>query len=329
MWASRLPYLGRAQRALEREVPRKGGVNKGCLEAILAGSPRPAGLHFSGKKCKKMKINVATWNVRTMLDKDYDKRPERRTTLIAKELHRYNIDIAALQETRLEGQGQAQEKEYTSFWSGRVGGRREAGVAFAISNKFASKLTSLPTGLSERIILLRTPIGNDHDCYLSVISFYAPTMMYPDEEKEAFYEKLAEVVDRVPMEDKLLILGDFYAIVGNAHTTYDGTLGKFGKGKKNSNGELMLQFCTQRGLSIANTFFQQPDMNFFTWRHPRSKHLHLIDYVVTRKSCMPEILSTKAIRGAECSTYHYMVWSQLRLQLIFPRRKDPSNTPGG
>ena len=56
-----------------------------------------------------------------MLDKDYDTRPERRTALIAKELHRYNIDIAALQETRLEGQGQEQEKEYTFFWSGRVG----------------------------------------------------------------------------------------------------------------------------------------------------------------------------------------------------------------
>ena len=117
---------------------------------------------------------------------------------------------------------------------------RETGVAFAISNKFASKLTSLPTGLSERIILLRAPTGND--CYLSVINVYAPTMMYPDEEKEAFYEKLAEVVDRVPREEKLLILGDFNARVCNDHTTYDGTLGKFGKGKKNSNGELIFFF---------------------------------------------------------------------------------------
>ena len=83
-----------------------------------------------------------------MLDNDdADTRSERRTAMIAKELHRYKIDIAALQETRLERQGQVQEKEYTFFWSGRAGGRRVAGVAFAISNKFATKLTSLPTGL--------------------------------------------------------------------------------------------------------------------------------------------------------------------------------------
>ena len=244
-----------------------------------------------------MKMNVATWNVRTMLDKDND-------TRIAKELHRYNIDIAALQETTQEGQGQVQEKEYTFSWSGREDERREAGVAFAISNKFASKLTSLtslPTGkdYSSARPNRQWPLPFRHQCV-------SPTMMYPDDEKEPFYEKLAEVVDRVPRDDKLLILGDFNARVGNGHTTYDGTLGKFGKGNNNSNDELMLQCCTQRGLSITNIFFQQPDKNFFTWRHPRSKHSHLLDYVVTRKTCMPEILSTKAMRGAECSTDHYM-----------------------
>ena len=33
--------------------------------------------------------------------------------MIAKELHRYNIDIAALQETRLEGEGQV----HWRYWS--------------------------------------------------------------------------------------------------------------------------------------------------------------------------------------------------------------------
>jgi len=49
---------------------------------------------------KKIKFTVATWNVRTMLDKET--RPERRTAMIAKEIERYKIDITALQETRLK-----------------------------------------------------------------------------------------------------------------------------------------------------------------------------------------------------------------------------------
>ena len=168
---------------------------------------------------------------------DNDTRPERRTALIAKELHCYGIDVAALQETRLQGQGQLQEENYTFFWNGRTDERREAGVAFAISNKLAQKLTSLPTGISERIMTLRMPLAKER--FLTLVCVYAPTMMYSSEDKETFYHSLADVVDQVPNTDKLLMLGDLNARVGNDDATYEGTLGKFGKGKKNSNGELL------------------------------------------------------------------------------------------
>jgi len=43
------------------------------------------------------------------MDSDSFHRPARRTTLIAAELHRYNIDIAALSETRLADEGSLTE----------------------------------------------------------------------------------------------------------------------------------------------------------------------------------------------------------------------------
>jgi len=89
-------------------------------------------------------------------------------------------------------------------------------------------------------------------------------MTYSDEEKEAFYQKLAETVDRVLQQDELLILGDFNARVGKDYGTYEGTIGKFGKEKINSNGERMLAFCTEHQLCVTNTFFKQPDKNYFT-----------------------------------------------------------------
>ncbi len=47
-------------------------------------------------------------------------RPERRTALVAAELRRYNVDIAALSETRIAEQGSLVEAEqgYTFFWRG-------------------------------------------------------------------------------------------------------------------------------------------------------------------------------------------------------------------
>jgi len=49
-----------------------------------------------------------------------DSRPPRRTALIAAELNRYKIDIAALSETRLAEEGSLSEvgEGYTFFWKG-------------------------------------------------------------------------------------------------------------------------------------------------------------------------------------------------------------------
>ncbi len=53
-----------------------------------------------------MPLKLATWNVRTLLDRDDSDRPQRRTVLIAHELSRYSIDIDALSETRFPGEGE-------------------------------------------------------------------------------------------------------------------------------------------------------------------------------------------------------------------------------
>ena len=252
---------------------------------------------------------------------DNDKRPERRTALIAKELQSLNIDIAALQETRLEKQGNIREEVYSFYWIGKEEGRRDAGVAFAIKNDIASKLPSMPKGVTERIMTLRLPIGKER--FLTLINVYAPTMTYPDEDKEAFYRLLSTTIDKVPTADKLIVLGDFNARVGKDFSTYKGVLGKHSKGNKNSNGDLLLSLCTQKDLCITNTFFDQPDKNFFSWMHPRSKHWHLLDYILTRREDLPEILCTKSMRGPECSTDHYLIRTQIRPRPQFKRRKTP------
>ena len=109
---------------------------------------------------------VVSWNVQTLLDGNNC--PERRTAFIAKELARYSVDIATLQETRLEGQGQLKESTHTFFWIGKPEGCREASVAFAISNTIVSKLPKLPHVISERFMHLRISLAKD--IYLSMIN---------------------------------------------------------------------------------------------------------------------------------------------------------------
>ena len=61
--------------------------------------------------------------------------------------------------------------------------------------------------------------------------------------------------------------------------------------------------------------------------HPRSKHYHLLDYMVTCKVDLADILSTKAMQGAECLTDHNLVRSCQRMMVALPRWKTPITEP--
>ena len=69
------------------------------------------------KKLKTTPLTIGSWNVRTLMDNPNANRPERRTALVARELCRYNIDIAALSATRFADEGQLTESGtgYTFF----------------------------------------------------------------------------------------------------------------------------------------------------------------------------------------------------------------------
>ena len=82
--------------------------------------PRLERIPYSGrtkarKKSRARHITLAALNVRTMLDREGTARPERRSALIDRELERYNVDIAALSETRLADVGEEPESTYIFF----------------------------------------------------------------------------------------------------------------------------------------------------------------------------------------------------------------------
>jgi len=257
------------------------------------------------------------------LDREGSGRPERRTALVAQELQRYRIDIAALSETRLADTGEITEvgSGYTFFWSGKPQEEhREAGVGFAVRTSLVKSLESLPRGINDRLMGMRIPLKGKQQ--LTLISAYAPTMSYTQEEKEQFYESLSEMIRSVPCEDKLLVLGDFNARVGKDSDAWKGVIGPHGIGQMNSNGQLLLSLCTEYDLTITNTLFQLPDIHKATWMHPRSKHWHLIDYIITRQRDVRDVQLTRAMRGADCWTDHLLLRCRLSFTIGVPPRRN-------
>ena len=243
------------------------------------------------------------------------------TALVGRELDRYKVEIAALSETRLAEEGLLKEVgvSYTFFWSGhKKEERREAGVGFAIKSHLVSKLSGLPKGINDRLMTLRLPLSDKS--HATIVSAYAPTMTNPDEVKDKFYDDLDSVISAIPRIDKFILLGDFNTRVGTDHQTWEGVIGTEGIGKCNSNGLLLLKKCAEHELLITNTVFRLPTRNKTSWMHPRSKHWHLIDYVIVRRKDRQDVKVTKTMCGADCWTDHRLVVSKLNL-LIQPIRR--------
>ena len=261
-----------------------------------------------------------------MLDKSDSSRPERRSALVAHELSRLNIDIAALSEVRFADKGSLKEQGagYTLFWSGKpTDERRLSGVGFMMRNSIASKLETLPTGHSDRIMSMRLPLDNKQ--HLTLFSVYAPTLLADPLDKDSFYSDLSRHINNTPEDDKILVLGDFNARVGRDSEAWKGVLGKHGVGNCNDNGRLLLELCTQHQLTITNTVFQQKNSLKTTWMHPRSKHWHILDYVLVRQKDLKDVLHTRVMPSAECHTDHRLVRCKLKLKFK-PKPKKKGNT---
>ena len=148
-------------------------------------------------------------------------------------------------------------------------------------------------------------------------------MTNPDENKEAFYKQLASVLSGIPRIDELLLIGDFNARIGRDNDKWPLVMGKLGIGKCNSNGDLLLALCSEFELTVTKTMFKQKDECKTTWMHPRSKHCHMIDFIITRCRDKMDIHSTRA----NCWTDHQMLRSKVAFRIRQKHNRQGTNKP--
>ena len=135
--------------------------------------------------------------------------------------------------------------------------------AFAIKKDIVTKLTEMPRPVIDRIMTMRLPLSKDN--FATIISVYASTLTNPDENKEVFCNQLASVLSGIPRTDKLLLIGDFEAMIGRENDKWPLVMGKHEIGKCNSNGELLLAVCSEFELIVTNTIFKQKDERKIIW----------------------------------------------------------------
>lgn len=199
------------------------------------------------------------------------------------ELTWYNIDVAALSETRLTDEGQILEAGagHTLYWKGKTAEEpRLHGVGFAIRDSLVRMYNLLPMHISERITTLRIPLQHGH---VTSVSVHAPTLDSDVDVKAIFYASFWTTLSAVTLHDKLLLMGDFNARLGKDHQLQHGVIGNRGTGSCNTNSLLLLGLCAEFNLCITNAIFRLRTRDKTSRMHPRSRLWHLNNYVITRK----------------------------------------------
>ena len=154
------------------------------------------------------------------------------------------------------------------------------------------------------------PLNSEHMLLLST----------PRMNKNTFYAALPSTLQHVPRTDKLLLLSDFNARVGANRQVWETAIGRHGVGKSSNNGLRLVEVCSEFSLCITNPMFQLQNKYKTSWMHPRSKHWHLIDFVIVRHSDLHDVKITRAMRVADCWTDHRLIRSQLSMRVRPPAR---------
>ena len=89
-----------------------------------------------------------------------------------------------------------------------------------------------------------------------VIQVYDPTSNAEEADIEWFCEDIQDLLELTPKKDVIFIIGDWNAKVGSQETP--GVTDKFDLGVQNEAGQrLIIEFCKENALVIANIHFQQ------------------------------------------------------------------------
>lgn len=247
---------------------------------------------------EKQRLFWATWNVRSTYEEGALKN-------LIEEAIKIKASLIALQETRQSGVFIRDIENFTLFNSG--GENRRLGTGFLVTHKLKEAVTEFKA-ISDRLCYLRLTIEARK---VSIINCHAPTEEKDGEEKEAFYEEMGNIYDRIPRQDVKIVMGDCNAKVGRERY-YQPIIGKYSLHEvSNDNGQRLVDFAAERNLIIRSTQFEHKQIHKGTWRAPGGRYTNQIDHVLIQQRHAGWIKDVRSYRGPDVDSDHFLVGIKL------------------
>ena len=247
------------------------------------------------KKAKKIKLRVATLNVGTMTGKGRE---------VADLMERKGVDILCVQETRWKGErARCIGGGYKMWYCGN--GNKKNGVEIILKKEHVDRVVEL-WRVSERIICLKMELDG---VMLNVNSAYAPQVGCIREEKETFWLDLDETVEKIPRNERIVVGADLNGHVGEGNNGDEECMGRHGLGKRNNEGQAVVDFAKRRELAITNTYFVKKPAHRVTYSSG-GRSLQ-VDYIMVRRRRIKQVMDTKVIVGESVAKQHRIVVSAI------------------
>ena len=229
-------------------------------------------------------------------------------------MKRYRLHILGVSETHWIQFGQKQLSSGEQvLYSGREDNLHLEGVGIILS-KYAQKTLRGWEPHGQRIIMASFHTKNK-GINMNIVQIYAPTNDASDEDKDAFYDRLQRVMDKLPRRDINIIMGDANAKVGHENRGYEGIMGQHGLGQMNENGERFASFCAFNSLVIGGTIFPHRRIHKATWMSPDGVTENQIDHLCVSRRFRRSLEDVVVRRGADVGSDHHMLMATLKLRL--------------
>ena len=162
--------------------------------------------------------------------------------------------------------------------------------------------------VSDRIILIRMTIGKT-----VFVCVYAPQANLSKFEKDHFYQMLQCVVSKIPASEQLTVCGDWNGHIGSQSTGFEEVHGGQAIGKRNTEGERILEFAFANELVVRNTWFKKTPEHLVTYQSGNAAIQ--IDFILYRRSFRKQVSNVKVILGEECASQHRLLVGDFRVSI--------------
>ncbi|KAK6054565.1 reverse transcriptase, partial [Cooperia oncophora] len=229
------------------------------------------------------------------------------------------FDVIGVSETRMAGKGRIDLSSGYSLYHSGTEERTKRGVGFYVPSSLNQHSDCFFH--SERMIELCIKLADRST--LRIIQVHAPHSDFQDVEYEAFLDNLAHVLDARRSKHQV-ILGDFNATPG-LRRNEERYIGNNSSGARNHRGQMLADFCEERKLFLANSFFKKRLDDRWTWRNDALGLKKEIDYVLLRS--MKGVVDVGVLTSVNTGSDHRMLRCKMRLNPISQPVRRPRGFP--